>query len=236
MKGSFRSSRDTWWNLWQQYVDRLRDVMKSNSAETEYEKIIIDCLDAYKRHLHVATSDEALTILAGDECTLIQNAFMWMGRWRPSSAIVFVLSRMGFDSVQATKDHCEAAVACSSSSSTVKEKQLTCLRALQKEAFQAEARISDEVAAVQMLLADQDALDILHGRNSESDGYDDLIHLRQLLHVKLGELKVLLQKADELRLHTLTNLLTIISSRQAASCLIGAFELMFVIRSLGDSI
>lgn len=60
-----KSSRDAWWGSWQAYINKLRTAIKSYSSESEFRKVLKDCLDAYKNHLLVSAKDEALAVISG---------------------------------------------------------------------------------------------------------------------------------------------------------------------------
>eukprot|EP00250_Pteridium_aquilinum_P017076 c23438_g1_i3 orf=389-988(+) len=90
----FSSSR---WTEWGSYANKLRVAIKSNCSETDLCRLIAECRSMYEDHLCVPSIDGALAVISGYGCSALEIAFMWMGRWRPTSAIVLVYSTMGVD-------------------------------------------------------------------------------------------------------------------------------------------
>ncbi|MCO5602197.1 hypothetical protein L7F22_056325 [Adiantum nelumboides] len=227
-----RSSRDAWWDLWQSHINKLKIAMMANRLEADCLKLLNDCFDAYKKYLHETSKDEALGVISGAGCTPIEIAFMWMGRWRPTSGIVLVYSAMGLDPLVAAKGCIKNAVQHSSFGHTLNEQQLSGLNALQAHAFRAESNISKQLAVIQMLLVEQNAVSMLHLEEPMSDKKKDLSDFQKLIDARLLELQSLLRMADDLRLHTLRELLDLLVPAQGAFCLVRAFEIVFSLRSL----
>lgn len=202
--------------------------MRSNSSESEYRKVLSDCFNGYKEHLHVSSKDEALAVISGDGSSFFEIACMWMGRWRPTSAVVLVYSTMGLDQVGAAKVCNRNAVW----GENLNEQQLSGLGALQELAYKVESDISKELAGLQMLLVEQNVVRAVLVGESKSDEPKGMPDFDKQMDARLGELQRLLGKADELRLHTLRELLDLLTPSQGASCLVAAFELVFSLRSL----
>ncbi|KAI5060287.1 hypothetical protein GOP47_0024707 [Adiantum capillus-veneris] len=209
-----RSSRDAWWDAWQSNINKIRITMMSNSLESDFQKVLSDCFDAYKKHMHETSKDEALAVISGDGCTPIEIAFMWMGRWRPTSAIILVYSTMGIDPVGVAKGCPVNAVQHSTFGHTLNEQQLSELHALQAHNFQAESTLSKQLAVVQMRLVEQNAVTLLHIEQPKSDHMNDLSDFQKLVDARLLDLQSLLLKADDLRLHTLRGLLDLLTPAQ----------------------
>lgn len=232
-----KSSRDAWSGSWQAYINKLRTAIKSYNSESEFRKVLKDCLDAYKNHLLVSAKDEALAVISGNGCTCIEIAFMWMGRWRPTSAVVLVYSTMGLTPLgTVTKEFDLNVEENFATQSALNEQQLSGLSALQKHALQAETDISQQLAVLQMLLVEQNAVKSLHLGETTNGGPSDLSDLQHLMDARLADLQCLLEKADELRLHTLRVLLDLLTPIQGATCVVAAFELVFALQSLTRSI
>lgn len=158
---------------------------------------------------------------------------MWMGRWRPTTAVVLVYSTMGVDFEGSAKEtqkmskHVRDTILLS-------ERQLSGLSALRKHAHQTESDLSQQLATLQMLLVEQNTVAALHLGEAE-EGVSDLSNFQQLIDLKLAQLQTLLIKADDLRLHTLRVLFDLLTPVQAASCSVAAYELMFGLKSLGQT-
>eukprot|EP00250_Pteridium_aquilinum_P017075 c23438_g1_i2 orf=389-1111(+) len=229
----FSSSR---WTEWGSYANKLRVAIKSNCSETDLCRLIAECRSMYEDHLCVPSIDGALAVISGYGCSALEIAFMWMGRWRPTSAIVLVYSTMGVDLKGTNKEFEDIVSNDFIDAYPLSEKQLSGLTALQKHASDAEADISQQLAVIQMLLVEQDAVAALRLGETCSVEITDMSDFQRLLDVKLKELQALLQKADMLRLHTLRVLLDLLSPVQAASCMVAAYELILALRSLSQTL
>lgn len=87
-----------------------------------------------------------------------------------------------------------------------------------------------------MLLVEQNAVKSLHLGETTNGDPSDLSDLQHLMDARLADLQCLLEKADELRLHTLRVLLDLLTPIQGATCVVAAFELVFALQSLTRSI
>lgn len=230
---SFVNSR---WAECELCVNKLRVAIKSSCAEMDLRGLLKECRSLYEDYLCVSSMDEALTVISGYGCSALEIAFMWMGRWRPTSAVFLVYSTMGVDlkgmSMElediVTKDFIDA--------NPLSEKQLSGLSTLKKHASDAESEISQQLAMIQMLLVEQNTVAALRLGESCSVETTDISEFQQLIDEKLKELQGLLQKADMLRLHTLRVLLELLSPMQAASCILAAYELILALRCLSKTI
>lgn len=87
---------------------------------------------------------------SGYGCSAVEIALMWVGRWRPTSAIVLVYSSMGMDSKGTNKEYQGIINRDFINVSPLSEKQLSGLSSLQKYASQLESDISQQVAVIQV--------------------------------------------------------------------------------------
>ncbi|KAI5069804.1 hypothetical protein GOP47_0016105, partial [Adiantum capillus-veneris] len=60
------------------------------------------CLDLYKESLHLNSNDSALSSMAGHQHSPLEAAFLWLGGWRPTSAITLIYSILGLHESQRT--------------------------------------------------------------------------------------------------------------------------------------
>lgn len=235
MASSEPSSKNLW-AFWESYVNKLRVAMKPNHVETDLHRLLAGCLNVYEDHLCVSSVDEALAVFSGYGCSPVEIAFMWMGRWRPTSAVVLVYSTMGVDLRGAAKESDGTVDQDFIDLNPLNEKQLSGLSALQKAAFEAESDLSQQLATLQMLLVEQSTVTALRLGETTSGESILVSEFQQLIDAKLKELQILLLKADNLRMHTLRQLVDILTPVQAASCIVAAFELMLALRSLSKAI
>ncbi|KAJ7195000.1 hypothetical protein O6H91_02G057900 [Diphasiastrum complanatum] len=149
---------------------------------------------------------------------------MWLGGWRPTSAIVLVFSIMGIESQKESVDAFEP----HRSTPLLTERQLYSLKSLQAHTQQAEHDLSNQLGLLQMLVADQNVITAVCSR--------DWSKTRVAVEEKVSKLRDLLIQADSLRSQTLHELYSVLDPIQAAKCSIAAFELAFAINTFTGSL
>lgn len=88
---------------------------------------------------------------SGANVTRLESAFMWIGGWRPTSALVLVYSLMGIDIENALESvHLGRDVAEGSTASLLSTRQLAVMHSLQKHTQHAEMRISKKLTVLQV--------------------------------------------------------------------------------------
>lgn len=224
-----------WWAEWGFYVTKLQAALKSGCAETDLHGFLTQCADAYAEHLRVSSAEEALTVISGYGCSAVEIALMWVGRWRPTSAIVLVYSAMGMDPKGINKEYQGIKNRDFINVSPLSEKQLSGLSSLQKHASQVESDISQQVAMIQMLLVEQNTVAALRLGETCSVEMCDFLAFQQVLDAKLKEVQALLQSADNLRVHTLRMVLELLTPLQATYCFLAAHKLMHALQSFSLS-
>ncbi|KAI5069485.1 hypothetical protein GOP47_0015786 [Adiantum capillus-veneris] len=233
---SSQSTESSRWAEWEPFVNQIWAAIKSKCMDKDFHSLLAECRSKYEDQLSVSTIDEALTIISGYGCSALEIAFMWMGRWRPTSAVVLVYSTMGVDLKGVSKEFGDLLNKGFPQSNPLNEKQLSALSTLQKYASDAEADISQQLAMIQMLLVEQNTVAALRlGETCELE-MTDIVEFQMLIDAKLKELQSLLEKADNLRLHTLRVLFELLSPVQAASCIIAAYELLLALRYLSSNV
>ncbi|MCO5566411.1 hypothetical protein L7F22_020088 [Adiantum nelumboides] len=147
---SSSKSPATGWAEWEPFVNKLREAVKTKCSEKDLHNLLAECRNKYEEQLSVSTIDEALTVISGYGCSALEIAFMWMGRWRPTSAVVLVYSTMGVDLKGMSKEFGDLLSKDFVESNPLTEKQLSGLSTLQKYASEAEADISQQLAMIQI--------------------------------------------------------------------------------------
>eukprot|EP00246_Nothoceros_aenigmaticus_P004480 TRINITY_DN1602_c0_g1_i1.p1 TRINITY_DN1602_c0_g1~~TRINITY_DN1602_c0_g1_i1.p1 ORF type:complete len:385 (-),score=31.28 TRINITY_DN1602_c0_g1_i1:502-1656(-) len=175
-----------------------------------------------------------LAIISGRMHSPLEAAFLWLGGWRPTAAVVLVYSIMGVQINEETQQpalgpevfHCVPLLS---------ERQLSRINSLQIYSRQVEADISDRLAMIQMLIPDEELLAALNLGEAAANGTQDLPQARQLLDSKLMNIRELLTEADQLRLHTLQELFLLLNPVQGARCCLAGYELVFAVKTLGNA-
>ncbi|KAI5069401.1 hypothetical protein GOP47_0016104 [Adiantum capillus-veneris] len=218
------------------------------ASKAHITELLRRCLDLYKESLHLNSNDSALSSMAGHQHSPLEVAFLWLGGWRPTSAITLIYSTLGLHESQRTLfDHTPLLGACLnqqelllsinaalldnrlSSSHTlpncISDCELVAVESLRRKTLDIELYLSHELASFQMLLLDHAMLeaftrDMNVGRGSE------------LVEVKVSQLTHLLAEANQLRMDTLERLVDVLDPVNSALCCVSAFELINALKSL----
>ncbi|XP_062009602.1 protein DELAY OF GERMINATION 1-like [Rosa rugosa] len=176
---------------------------------------------------------DALEMLSPPWTSSLEDAFLWLGGWRPSMAFHLLYSKSGMQ-----LEACFAELMRGSSLSTgdlgdLSQCQLTMMDKLQRRTIQEEKHLSEKMAKLQETMADTTMVELSHvvsemmrNNNGHEEGIDDHENrVESTLDSKEEGLEKILHKADDLRLRTLNNITQILSPIQAVHFLIAAAEL-----------
>ncbi|KAJ7267051.1 hypothetical protein O6H91_15G075600 [Diphasiastrum complanatum] len=225
-----------WWANLKTQVRLLRSALKAvpgAQLDLELNTLLSDCLALYNTSWKISNKDVP-DVISGQHSSSLEAAFMWLGGWRPTSALVLVNTVLGGDSQGNKKFDSKAP---ESLTSELSEKQLSNMKNLQKHTRQAEQELSNEFAVFQMLVADQPMVEVLVSEAASSkSNYSDA---HKVIELKIQKLQELLKQAVSLRIQTLQELLNLLTPVQAARCSVTAFELVFSLKTMstqfGDS-
>ncbi|CAM6091172.1 unnamed protein product [Calypogeia fissa] len=229
--------RRHWWGDCLPHVALLREALLSSSPDIAVLGPLHGCFSFYMTHLHneVLSTSYAHTMTLGANVTRLESAFMWVGGWRPTSALVLVYSLMGIEienallAVRAGK-----AAGETSTSSLLSPRQLAVMHVLQKHTQLAEMRITKKLTVLQMLIGDQDVLEAVL-LDAASPVANDSSRFHQVTARRMSRFRRLLVQAEELRLHTLKDLLSLLTPIQAARCGVAVFEMCSALRTMGST-
>jgi len=93
----------------------------------------------------------AYTLVSGGNATPLETSFMWLGGWRPTSALLLVYSLMGVqleNEILHFRDGVRGVL--ETSSAILSERQLTNLKNVQKYTRQTEKKLSTKLATLQV--------------------------------------------------------------------------------------
>eukprot|EP00250_Pteridium_aquilinum_P016308 c23041_g1_i1 orf=389-1159(-) len=216
------------WCDWKAHVQSLRLALQSKSPDSHIRQLISECMAFYKATYSIPpTTDSLLATISGRNSSLLEASFMWLGGWRPSSAITLAYSKMG---VSVGKPD-ELGVSITSSC-VLSRTQLAAMEVLCEQTRQAETEISSSLACLQMLVADQNMTEAL-GIGSSPSSPRRVGQAQRLMDNKLVSLRTLYMQANGLRLQTLQELHSLLTPTQAAHCAVAAFEVAYAVRNLG---
>ncbi|KAG6660597.1 hypothetical protein CIPAW_03G116100 [Carya illinoinensis] len=165
---------------------------------------------------------DAVVMLTPPWTSALENAFMWIGGWRPSMA--FQLLYSNFIQGLSIGDLGD-----------LSPRQLVQIDNLQERTIREERKITEKMAKHQETVADQSMVQLSHlvtefmrneveeGRSTGGGGLEERVG--SVLELKKKGLERILLKADDLRLRTLKAILDVFTPIQAVHFLIAAAEL-----------
>lgn len=101
--------------------------------------------------MHHCDGWAAYTLVSGGNATPLEASFMWLGGWRPTSALLLVYSLMGVqleNEILHFRDGVRGVL--EKSSAILSERQLTNLKNVQKYTRQTEKKLSTKLATLQV--------------------------------------------------------------------------------------
>ncbi|MCO5561198.1 hypothetical protein L7F22_014819 [Adiantum nelumboides] len=224
------------WAEWKKLVQSLRLALESEASASQLRQLLNECMALYRTTCLVPpATDDLLASISGRNSSQLEAAFMWVGDWRPSSAITLVYSKMGV--CVGKSDGLASSITPSCMLSIA---QLSTMEVLREETSRAEAELSSSLASIQMLLADQNMAEAF-GIGTPPSGIQALssnseaVGVQHLMDSKLASLRTLYMQANGLRLQTLQELQNLLTPIQAAQCVVAAFELSYALKNLEDA-
>ena len=209
----------------------------NNNAEDEDDPVLLGVLvervvKHYETYYEVKSrwaEQDVLAMLSPTWTSSLEDAFLWIGDWRPSMEFHLLYSKSGLQ--------LEAALAelmrglRSGDLGNLSPSQLTNVDQLQRRTIEEEKHITEKMAKLQETVADTTMVELSHVatemmRNIAQEGVDDHEErVESALASKEEGFEKILHKADDLRLRTLKGITQILSPIQAVHFLIAAAEL-----------
>ncbi|KAJ7530026.1 hypothetical protein O6H91_15G075700 [Diphasiastrum complanatum] len=223
----------SWWESLRMQMRLLRSALNGTSSgsqlDLELKKLLSDCLNFYIASSEICFDKVICDFISGQHSASLEAAFMWLGGWRPTSALMlvhFVLSGHSQGEQASTP-------APEIRTSALSDKQLSNINNLQKHTQQAENELSYQFAIFQMLVADQTMVKAFVSEAGASK--NDYSEAYKAVESKIENLGELLRQAEKLRLQTLKELFNLLTPVQAARCSTTAFELVFSLKALSTT-
>lgn len=166
--------------------------------------------------------------------TSLEDAFLWIGGWRPSMAFHLLYSKSGLQ-LQARLPEILRGLS-TGDLGDLSAAQLSRVDELQKKTIKEEKDLSEDLARHQETVADSSMVELSHiitelmredQQKQEEQGGDDDYDKRveSTLLSKQQKLESIVHKADDLRLNTLRSIVDLLNPIQAVHFLIAAAEL-----------
>ncbi|CAJ1937749.1 unnamed protein product [Sphenostylis stenocarpa] len=215
----------------------LKDLLVAESTQLTGEELqpLIDGVVEHYEYYYKAKSSwakqDVLAMLSPTWTSSFEEAFLWIGGWRPSMAFHLLYSKSGMqfearlnELIQGLRTYDLGDLSAS---------QLAQLDEMQRRTILEEREISDLMARHQETLADASMVELSHVVSEmirsderdfkESKEIEDKVE--STLVPKEEGLEEILLKADELRLGTLKAIVNVLAPKQAVHFLIAAAEL-----------
>uniref|UniRef100_M1C4Y7 ESTs AU057825(S21823) n=2 Tax=Solanum tuberosum TaxID=4113 RepID=M1C4Y7_SOLTU len=189
----------------------------------------------YREKSRYAISD-ILGMLHPSWLSNLEDAFLWIGGWRPSMAFHLLYSKSG---IQLEANLHELIRGFNTKDlGNLSGNQLVLIDELQHKTISEERKLSENLAKVQETLADASMVELSHVvselmRDDQLVVNDEEEKIKKNISKKEESLLDLLKKADDLRLSTIKEILRILTSTQGVHFLIAAAELHLRIHEWG---
>lgn len=215
---------------------RLRVALQqaSRAEEEEVAALVQACYSHYCEYMGEKIKlckEDASFVVAGMWRTPLEAGFLWMGGWRPTTAVVLAYSLMGMQiesELQKLLEGIELPTMAALSA-----RQLSMLDLLQQKLRVSEDGLSNRLAVLQMLLADQQMAKATAASPPPSES-NDLSDVREAMEPKLAGLRDLLAEAEQLRGETIREMLNILRPIQAGQYALAAYEMTIAVQKLGN--
>ncbi|XP_062149320.1 protein DOG1-like 3 [Alnus glutinosa] len=176
---------------------------------------------------------DVLGMLTPSWTSTLEDAFMWIGGWRPTMAFHLLYSKSGLQLEAQLANLIAGLSTCDLAD--LSPSQLTQLDQLQRRTIREERGITEKMAKHQETVADHSMVELSHMvtecTGGTVDGLDNRVELA--LASKEEVLEEILHKADDLRLRTLKAILDVFTPIQAVHFLIAAAELHLRVHDWG---
>lgn len=195
---------------------------------------VVEHYELYYRAKSRWAKQDVLSMFSPSWRSTLEDAFLWIGGWRPSMAFHLLYSKSGLQ----LEDHLSDLISGLSTGdlADLSASQLNGVDELQRRTIREEKDLTEKMAKHQETVADASMVDLSHvvtelmqnnggGGGGDANGGLEGDRVEATLASKEEGLEELLAKADDLRLRTLKSVLEFLSPIQAVHFLIAAAEL-----------
>lgn len=240
---SFSKFFERWVTEQSSYLEELtRTAAKANDRHTpeedEERRVLIPLIERVKKHYDKYyrikrkwAGEDVLTMYNPSWRSTLEDAFMWIGGWRPTMAFHLLYSKSGIQLEAGLSDvlrgfHLR-------NLGDLSTRQMTLVDNLQARTVQEEREITEKLAKHQETVADASMVELSHLATQlirqppppSPSAHLNNNRVESTIASKEEPLVDILIKADELRLKTLKEILGILNPFQALHFLIAAAEL-----------
>lgn len=214
----------------------LQSALKNGMDEEALETQVLRVLNHYENYYQMkaeAAKANALAMFSPTWTSPLENAFLWLGGWRPS-----MIFQMAYAEVGQQLELELAGLLKGINSSTLaalSSRQLYQINELQCKTLEEEEGLSQRMAVLQQTMVDRPLLSLAQAvLGGSHDGNSYGISLESALVGKVKGLENLLVDADRLRFNTIKRMLETLTPRQAVQLLITAAQLHLCLHRKGQ--
>ncbi|KAL2654105.1 hypothetical protein R1flu_022233 [Riccia fluitans] len=224
---------------WKEELEHLTDELEAALDAEKRENELVDLVRKVVKHYEEyytakdgALKYDALNMMQPRWKCPLEGAFMWIGGWRPTMVFQLAYAQAGQQLEAELADFLQGLN--SPSLGSLSSSQLQRISDLQVTTQDLEDELTHKEAVLQQGLADQPVLTLALGAvGEESEQGENVTALKDAMNDKVKALEDLIRDADNLRLETLKNMLSILNPVQAAQYLLVGGKLQNAIRKLG---
>lgn len=247
---SFKKFFECWLSKQNQQLQDLTFTVKSFSSTPVDEgalrsliERVINHYECYYRTKATWSRLDVCAMLHPSWLSSLEDAFLWIGGWRPSMAFHLLYSKSGLQLEAPGKlDELIRSMTTTTGRdlADITPEQLSRVDELQRRTIRQEREISEEIARCQETLAGPDMIELSNMVSEQSVNNDSIIddveeedRVESALKPKEKGLEEVLNRADKLRLKTLKDLIDLLTPIQAVHFLIAAAQLHLKIHEWG---
>ncbi|XP_050386658.1 protein DOG1-like 3 [Argentina anserina] len=244
---SFRSFFEGWLSEQNQHLQHLTNMASEhNQANPESLRALVEQevkhYESYYKAKSKWAEHDVLAMLSPPWRSSLEDAFLWIGGFRPSTAFHLLYAKSGLQLEDQLAEMMRGFNTITDLSD-LSQSQLAMVDKLQRGAIKQENDISHKMAKLQDTVADTTMVELSHShatidmvRNNDHEGGDDDGHenlVESALASKKKALEEILNRADEFRLRTIKNIMHILTPIQGVHFLIAASELHLKLHDWG---
>ncbi|XP_077224673.1 protein DOG1-like 3 [Tasmannia lanceolata] len=218
------------------YLQELLTASREDYEDEQFQPLISRVLkhyESYYENKSRAANLNIVSMLSPHWTSTLEDAFLWIGGWRPSLAFHLLYSKAGIQLESQLKNLLNGMI--TADLGDLSASQLSQVDELQRRMISEERDITEKMAKQQETVADSEMVELAHVvtemRREGQDVVEDLVESK--LKPKKEGLEEVLERADDLRLRTLRGVIVILRPLQAAHYLIAAAELHLRVHEWG---
>ncbi|XP_021772624.1 bZIP transcription factor TGA10-like [Chenopodium quinoa] len=210
------------------YTETTRSIHETNQNLRRLVRRVLSNYEHYYRVKSESVKQNVLHMMTPSWRSLLEHAFLWIGGWRPSTAFHLLYTIVGLQLDAGLTKLLDGLR--TGDLADLSESQLAQVNELQMKTVKDERELTEVMAAVQETVADSSIVRLL-GVVGSSESDDERVE--STLVTKEDKLKEIFEKADDLRMKTLSNVVGILNPIQAVHFLIAAAGLQLRLHEWG---